>query len=139
MNTSLISTLSLSDLFDNFFEEINPTFRKGNIAEVFKSRSMGVSYVKSDETNYYIVCETPGLKKEDIKIELLENNITIKGEVKENEKVVKSFLFTYNLNPKILDFNDVETNYENGILQIKFKKLDLNKIKEKNIKYIEVK
>ncbi len=102
--------------------------------------------ISEDEKHLVIEAEIPGMKKEDIKITLQDNILTIKGEKKqEEEKKVKnfyrservfgSFSRSFTL-PVEVNSDKVEAKYENGALIIKMEKAT---VKPANQKTIELK
>jgi HSP20 family protein len=80
-----------------------------------------------DETNthYLMSFDLPGVKKEDVKIDLQENQLIVSGERKEEtqgqggsrERFYGAFSRSFTL-PQNVDASKVEANYENGVLQI---------------------
>ncbi len=109
------------------------------IDEVFGSETMDtvkrnlmsqvpLANIHESETSHTIELAVPGLKKEDIKIELKENRLTISADVKkeatpENNKNVRkefsyhSFKRSFNL-PKLVDTEKIEAKNENGLLTV---------------------
>lgn len=84
--------------------------------------------IHENETSHVIELAVPGVKKEDIKIELADNKLTIsadvtKEETTENEKSVRkefsyhSFKRSFNL-PKLVDTEKIEAKNENGLLTV---------------------
>jgi HSP20 family protein len=127
-----VITHRFKDLFDDFFEN---DFGKVGVPKINLSET---------ENDYEITAEIPGLKKEDIKINLKENYITISGERKTekeekdkhyylNETTYGKFSRTIKIPGKIKTEN-VNATYENGILKLKFEKKDEEKIKEIDVK-----
>jgi HSP20 family protein len=100
--------------------------------------------ISEDEKNLFIEAEIPGTKKEDIKITLHDNILTLKGEKRrEEERKEKNFFrserafgpFTRSFTlPVQVDSNDVEAKFEDGILMIKLGKVNPKPINEKEIK-----
>ncbi len=100
---------------------------------------------KEDEKAYYLEIDLPGVKKEDINIELKDNMLIISGERKfkkeENDKGykrVESFFGKFERRftlPADADVEKIEASVEDGVL-----KLTIPKIEEKeNVKKIEIK
>lgn len=84
--------------------------------------------IVENEKNYEIEVAVPGLKKEDFKINLTENILTISSEVSKehscNEKNYTSREFSYGsftrsfTLPKTIDTDKISANYEQGILHV---------------------
>ena len=100
---------------------------------------------REGEFAYHIDVDLPGVKKEDISIDIDEGKLTISGErslkeeVKEEDyyKVETSFgkfqrMFTL---PKNVDVENITATTDNGVLEVIIPKIE----KEKNKKKIEVK
>lgn len=100
---------------------------------------------KEDEGAYYLEVDLPGVKKEDISVEVKDNIMTISGERKfKKEEKDKGYVRTESFFgkferrftlPSDVDAQNIEAKTEDGILHIKIPKL-----KEKeNSKKIEIK
>lgn len=100
--------------------------------------------ISEDEKNIFLQAEVPGVKKDEIKISLENNLLTIAGEKKKSKdenvkslrserkfgKFSRSFKITDAVNPEKID-----ANLEDGILKITFEKnLEDKKNIEINIK-----
>jgi len=88
--------------------------------------------IKETENNYKIHAELPGVKKEDIKLDLKNGVLTLSGERREekkeeNEKYHKverfrgSFTRSFRL-PEGVPEKDINAKYENGVLEVCFPK-----------------
>ncbi len=100
---------------------------------------------REDEKAYYIEVDLPGVKKEDIKVDIKDNTLTISGErkfkdeVKEDdyykiETAIGKFSRTFTL-PEDADVENIDAKSENGVLDIVIPKVK----KEESVKTIEVK
>ena len=111
-----------SDIFDNLFEkEFNPMIWKG-------LNTMPSTNIIEKKDSYLLEIAIPGLEKEDFKINLENNILTISSE-KENEKVEeeknytrKEFMYgafsrSFTL-PKEIDAEKINAEYKNGILKV---------------------
>ncbi len=100
---------------------------------------------KEDEKAYYIEVDLPGVKKEDINIEVKDNVLTISGErkfKKEEEdkgyKRVESFFGKFERRfslPADADVEKIEAKVEDGVLRLTIPKVE----QQENVKKIEVK
>ncbi len=102
--------------------------------------------ISEDKDNINVVAEIPGVKKNDIKITLQDNILTIEGEKKKeteqkeknyfrSERMHGSFKRCFTL-PDQVDSEKVEAKFENGMLNIQLKKIEQ---KVKSEKVIELK
>ncbi len=96
--------------------------------------------VKENAKEYIVQFDIPGIKKEDVQIELADNRLTVCGERKENkeEKDSKSYFsesffgsFTRSFNlPSSVDSNKVDASYADGVLTVKIPKSQATNVKE---------
>jgi len=96
--------------------------------------------IENNETNILIKAEIPGFNKEDIKISLEKNILSIEAERKYEKKENKFTEFKYgkikrSFSLENIKEDSIEAKYENGILIIKIDKIK----KEENKKLIEIK
>lgn len=100
---------------------------------------------REGEFAYHVDVDLPGIKKEDIKIDVKENTLIVSGErnfkeeVKEEDyyRVETSFgKFSRNfILPENIDHENIEAACENGVLEIIIPKLE----KKENVKTIQIK
>lgn len=127
--------LTFNELFDSFF----------NDDYVAQTPSQYVPAVNVSETENAFILDlaAPGLKKEDFKIALDKDVLTISADVKsetqeEGKKVNKrefnyqAFSRSFNL-PELVDYNKIEAAYENGILQVNIPKKEAAKVQSRQI------
>jgi HSP20 family protein len=73
--------------------------------------------------SYVLNIDLPGVKKEDVKIDLTNNMLTVSGErTRKNLKFLKSFSL-----PPAVDVEKVEANLEDGVLKIALPKSEAAK------------
>lgn len=99
--------------------------------------------ISEGEKNIKVIAEIPGVNKDDIKIVIQDNILSIEGEkkkedVKEDknyyraERSYGSFKRCFTL-PVEVDSDNIEAKFENGVLDIEMKKLEPKKASEKVI------
>ena len=133
-NTDLFSR-SFNDIVDEFFNNNNNSYRRDNF--------MPSVDVSETETQFEVSVELPGMKKEDIAIDLEKGRLTISGERKfKNEEEGKNFhrvetqygKFSRSFYlPDSIDEDTIAAKYEDGILNI-----TINKSEDKVKKQIEI-
>jgi HSP20 family protein len=131
----------LQDKMNRIFEDSLSLLRTGEGKELFALGSW-VPPVDIYETEETIVlsAELPGMKKEDMSVEIKDNTLTIKGERKfERDSAAKSYsrvecsygtfqrVFTL---PHLVQQDKVKARYENGILEIILSKAEEGKTKQ---------
>lgn len=120
----------LSDLFDDFEKRFFYPFKHEGYVPA--------ANISENEKSYNIDISAPGIKKDDFKIKVENNVLTVSSE-KENEKmeetekftrrefVYGSFCRSFTL-PKIVETDNIKASYENGILKIELPKKEEVKI-----------
>jgi HSP20 family protein len=125
----------IGDVFDNF---LNDTF----LSDRMISRVPAVN-ISESEGNYHIELAAPGLKKEDFKINLDKNVLSISAEQELEEKDEKknysrreysynSFVRSFDL-PDSVDQSNIEAEYQNGVLKINVAKREEAKYQSREI------
>jgi len=128
MGTQALSKVNerMPSVFDDFFKPWNEWFDNGGLL----SRAMNVPAVNITEqkNDYLVSLAAPGLRKEDFKIDVDGNMLTISSE-KEETKEEKDKKFTrkeYNYSsfsrsftlPEEINKEKIEAKYEDGVLKI---------------------
>lgn len=117
--------------FNKFFNHLDTMFPAKTLNNVAYNNIPAVN-VKESENAFQIEVAAPGLKKEDFKLSLHENRLTIsaKQEEKNEEKTEKfsrqefnysSFQRTFTL-PKNVDGEKIGASYTDGILHVELPK-----------------
>jgi HSP20 family protein len=131
------------DVFQGFFDSFNnyALNNKGGVLKFIPKNN-----IKETEKSYIIYLEAAGFKKEDIKISVKENILSIEGERKDvdlNEgeffiaKEIKNSSFNTSFNlPSEIKEEQINAKLEDGILEIIIPKdeVEINKQKEIEIK-----
>ena len=120
------STGLLPTVFDEFFKPWNEWFDKGN----FSGRALNIPAVNIAESkDYYSVSlAVPGMKKEDFKIDVDGNILTISAEKDEKKEETdkkynrreynySSFSRSFTLPDKVKQ-EDIQATYEHGVLAL---------------------
>lgn len=90
--------------------------------------------VKETEGHYLLNFDVPGVNKDDIQIEMKDNQLVVKGERKEehtenngtrhfSERIYGSFSRTFTL-PTAIDSDKIEASYSDGVLHISVPKAE---------------
>lgn len=118
-----------SDLFEEMDRFFNDWSRVTPETKVYDERTFHPACEVSESDEHYLMSvDLPGMKKEDIKIEMSDNLLTISGERKreqteKNQKIQrheKSYGFfkrSFTL-PNSIEADKVEAHYENGVLEL---------------------
>jgi len=135
--------------FDPFkeFEAMRKAFMNLPAYNDEKDSSIGAFIPKvnsrEEDNAYYVEVDLPGMKKEDINIELIGNQLVISGErklkneLKEDdyyriETSIGKFQRVFNL-PEDADAENIEATTKNGVLEISIPKVQEEKEDKKKI------
>ena len=127
----------ISNRFQRFFDEF-PGFQH-NLADSFSPKID----ISENEKSIMIDAEIPGVPKENLKITLQDNILTIEGEKKKisenkdqnyyrEERCFGKFKRSFTL-PVEVDSENVEAKFNNGMLEIKLNKIEPKEEKERVI------
>ncbi|WP_247232406.1 Hsp20/alpha crystallin family protein [Telluribacter sp. SYSU D00476] len=143
MNSVVKNGYAYPTLFEGFFgkDSMNELF-----APAYNGTSPAVNVIEHTE-GYRIEVAAPGMQKEDFKLDLNNNKLTISAqreqkEEKENMKYTRrefkyaSFQRTFTL-PATIDSERIEATYTDGILSIELPKREEAKVKP--VRQIEIK
>ncbi len=137
------STLpTLQDRINRLFDEVFPASEGREDVGLFDWRPVVDTYEKDDAI--VIKAELPGVKKEDIAIDVRDNVLILKGErthdkdIEEKsyhrrERFYGRFQRSFSL-PEAVDPEKIEASYKDGILEVKLPKLETKKAKKIEIK-----
>jgi len=133
---------SLSPLFNDVFESFFNT--DSYVSDRLVTRVPAVNIAES-ENEYHIELAVPGLKKDDFKVNLEKNILSISAETKsENEESSQdkkynrreysynSFVRTFTL-PDSADYSNISAEYIDGILKVSVAKKEEAKIQSREI------
>jgi HSP20 family protein len=112
----------MDSLFDDFLSPANRTARNADYSWV------PACDVAEEEGHYMLSLEMPGVPKDDIKIEVADNTVTVSGERRSKEERKErgawygerrygKFQRSFTL-PAGIDADKIEANYQDGILHL---------------------
>lgn len=127
-------SLTPSDLFREMDRMFDFTPHQGS--NIYDEREFSpASELMEEENHYMLSIDIPGMKKEDIKIEVADGTLIISGERKNErrtdtnqihrfEKSYGSFKRSFVI-PNTISAEKVEARYENGVLELYLPKTDV--------------
>lgn len=127
----------ISNRFQRFFDDLPSN--NNHVSESFSPRID----ISEGENSILLNAEVPGVPKENLKITLQDNILTIEGEKKKvfeekeknffrEERLFGKFKRSFTL-PIEVDSEDVDARFNNGILEIKLKKVEPKEEQERII------
>lgn len=142
---NLIKIKRDNDLINDAFRSIfdSPFFGYGKEA-LDTTNYTPRTRISEDKDNFYIHMEMPGIPKDDVKIEVENNMLSIRGEKKQqnktedtnlimNEIIFGEFCRTFNLS-KDIKVDDINAEFKDGILCVTLPKVEEAKPVVKEIK-----
>lgn len=136
----------LPTLFDDFFSRDMFNWGNANFSET--NTTVPAVNIKETGDHYEVEVAAPGMNKEDFKIELDGNTLTISSqkthqkEDNSDEKYSRrefsyqSFQRTFTLQKDVMDVDKIEARYDNGLLQLLIPKKE--EAKQKPPRMIEI-
>ncbi len=135
---------TLQDRINRLFDDTFPSLRAGGEEEMalLDWRPTVDTYEEGD--SIVIKAELPGVKKEDVSIDVKENVLTLKGERKHEKNINEDnyyrrecsygkFQRAFTL-PDAVDPAKIEASYKDGVLKVKVPKTEESKAKKIEIK-----
>lgn len=126
--------LPSSDFFNQFEEFINEFDRNFSPSNAVTRTEFDFSPsldLEEKDNNYIVTVDLPGIKKENIKVDLDDNVLTIsgertresKGEGKYTERSYGKFLRSFSLPTKV-NADKIDARFDNGVLQVTLPKAE---------------
>ena len=143
-NGNMMNTLP--GLFDDFFTR--DLFDWGNSNFSNSGTTLPAVNVKENADSFIVEMAAPGMKKEDFKVELNNNVLTISSELKhENEEKqderwtrrefsYQTFQRSFQLSKEAVDADNIQAKYENGVLHLTIPKRE--EVKQKPARLINI-
>ncbi|GET26320.1 Hsp20/alpha crystallin family protein [Prolixibacter sp. NT017] len=137
---------SVPSFFDNFFSRDWMDWTNSNFADI--DSTLPAVNVKESDDDYVIEVAAPGLSKDDFKIDLDNNRLTISSEKQEENKTdeegkytqrefrYQAFQRTFHLPGNVVDSDKIAAKYKDGILCVTLPKRE--EIKPKPAKQIKI-
>lgn len=125
-NGNLLNPLPM--LFDDFFNLDLFNWNNSNFSDT--NTTIPAVNIKETAENYEVQVAAPGMTKNDFKIELDGNSLTIsseKSDEREDKEVenysrkefsYQSFQRTFTLPKEVVDIDKIQAKYENGLLHL---------------------
>ena len=139
-------TNALPNLFDDFFTR--DLFDWGNSNFSTSGTTLPAVNVRETADMFVVEMAAPGMKKEDFKVELNNNLLTISSEHKEEheqkeggkytrkEFSYQSFQRSFQLSKEAVDADNIQAKYENGVLNLMIPKRE--EVKQKPARLINI-
>jgi HSP20 family protein len=134
-------------LVDKLFNQSFPQLSKEVGVDVFQNSAYPKCDIVDFEDRVEFIAEVPGLSKEQIKIDVDTDTISIKGEKTSNvereggtylrrELKKSSFKRTFAADTKIFDLDSISARFEDGVLELTIPKLKVTKTTKKTIEIL---
>jgi HSP20 family protein len=125
----------MEQMYDDFFNEPFP-LEESLLSEGF----VPPCDIEETDSHFLVSFDLPGIKKDDVKIDLRDHQLTVSGERKEELKGRKSreryygaFARSFTL-PSNVDADHVDASFEDGVLQVALPKTAVSERKQIPVK-----
>ncbi len=115
-------------LMDRVFTKLFPNTSKELGGPLFESRAYPKVDIRETDKEFILEAEVSGLTKNQVKVEIKEDSLVIRGEKRDEEKKegkynVKeikrsSFIRSFSLPSDIVDKNSIKAKFQDGILEV---------------------
>ena len=136
-------------LMDKVFNKMFPNSSKELGGPLFESRAYPRVDIRETDKQFVLEAEIPGLTKDQVKVEVKEDTLIIRGEKRDDkEKTGKynvreikrsSFLRSFTIPPELVDKNTVQAKFQDGILEVTLDKVKVLPPPKPDVKQIEIK
>jgi HSP20 family protein len=136
----------MTNLFDDFFSRDVWNWGLANNSQT--NTTIPAVNIRETAENFEVEMAAPGMRKEDFRVELDGNNLTISSEMsheneaKEGERYTRrefsyqSFQRSFTLPKNVVDVDQIHAKYENGVLHLLIPKRE--EAKQKPPRTIEI-
>jgi HSP20 family protein len=145
-----MSIIKRNDLFPTLFDDLlsRDLWNLGLTNNSSTNTTVPAVNIRETADNYEVEMAAPGMKKNDFRVELDGNTLTITSEKnnetenKEGDRYVRrefsyqSFQRTFQLQKNVVDVDKIEARYENGVLRLLIPKKE--EAKQKPPKMIQI-
>lgn len=135
-------------LFDRILSQTFPEFTTAFGCKPFESAAYPKVDVRETETEFVIEAEIPGLEKGQVKVEVKDDILILRGEKRSNEKKdgkyhvqeIKrsSFIRSWTLPAEVVDKNSVKAKFKDGLLEVVVKKINPSPPPKPEVKVIDI-
>jgi HSP20 family protein len=123
--------------FDSFFEDFERAWRGSDTRSATSAVTAPSCDIEEDEKGYYLSFDLPGFKKEDLNVEFSGNTLSVaakrehsneehRDKVHRSERRYGEFRRVFTLPENVMQ-DDIEANYENGVLYLMIPKKEAEK------------
>ena len=120
--TTGLTTRGLNHGLWSDFDDVFANLNKDYFQRVEEGKSfIPNSELKDTEQAFLVSIDLPGIRKEDLQVEVLDGHLTVTGERKSNSGGA-TFRKVYALNSQV-DVDKIEATYENGVLDLSLPKV----------------
>ena len=135
-------------LFDRILRKSNPILSKELGVDFFESGAFPKVDIRETDTEYIVEADVSGLSKDQVKVEVKDDTLVIKGDKRDSTKKEgkyhlqeikrSSFTRAFTLPSGIVDKNKVKAKFQNGILAIFIEKVKPLPLPKPDVKEIDI-
>lgn len=135
-------------LLDRVLSQTFPEWTTVFGTKAFESAAYPKVDIRETEKEFVIEAEVPGLAKEQVKVEVKDDVLVIKGEKRSEDKKdgkyhvqeIKrsSFIRSYTLPPDLVDKTTVKAKFQDGVLEVTVQKVKQTPPPKPEVKVIDI-
>lgn len=135
-------------LLDRFLSHTFPELSTAIGIKPFESAAYPKVDIRETETEFIIEAEVPGLEKDQVKVEVKDDVLVIKGEKRATSKKEgkyhvqeikrSSFIRSYTLPPEIVNKQSIKAKFKDGILEVTIEKVKPSTPPKPDVKVIDI-
>ena len=120
-------------LMDKVFNKLFPNSSQELGGSIFEAKAYPKVDIRETNTEFILEAEIPGLSKDQVKVEVKEDTLIIRGEKRSDDKKEgkynireikrSSFVRSFAVPPDLVDKNTVTAKFQDGILEVKIGKI----------------
>ncbi len=135
-------------LLDRVLSQTFPEFTTIFGTKAFESAAYPKVDIRETEKEFVIEAEIPGLTKDQVRVEVKDDVLLIKGEKRSEDKKEgkyhvqeikrSSFVRSYTLPPDLVDKSTVKAKFQDGVLEITIQKVKPSPPPKPDVKVIDI-
>lgn len=135
-------------LLDRILSQSFPEFTTVFGTKTFESAAYPKVDIRETDKEFIIEAEVPGLEKEQVRVEVKDDVLILRGEKRSEAKKAgkyhvqeikrSSFVRSYTLPPDLVDKNTVTAKFKDGILEVTVQKIKPTPPPQPQVKVIDI-
>jgi HSP20 family protein len=135
-------------LMDRLLSKAFPSISKELGVNFFESGAYPKIDIRETAAEFIVEAEVPGLAKDQVKVEVKDDTLIIRGEKRSDEKKEgqyhvreikkSSFIRSFSLSPDVVDKSTVKAKFQDGLLEVRIGKVKPAPPPKPDVKVIDI-